>query len=181
MAEPLLAAQLGSPPQPQGNRSDRHVPHGAYRCAGDDAWLSVAVRDDADWRRLCEAVPALTPLSGCDWGERAERRQAIDATIGTWASSKPAAAAAGELVRAGIPAAALATSRDLVDCPHLRHRGFWDLHGAGVLPGLPWHASFGRKSGAAPALGADTEYALRDLLELSAAEITALRRSGALG
>src|SRR5712691_11469730 len=35
MAEPLLAAQLGPPPQPLGNRSDRHVPHGAYRCAGE--------------------------------------------------------------------------------------------------------------------------------------------------
>jgi crotonobetainyl-CoA:carnitine CoA-transferase CaiB-like acyl-CoA transferase len=181
MAEPLLAAQLGAPPQPQGNRSDRHVPHGAYRCAGDDAWISIAVRDDAEWRGLCEVAPALSSLSHLGSAERAERRQVIDDAIAAWARSKPAAAAADELRRAGIPAAALATSRDLVECPHLRKRGFWDAHGAGVLPGLPWHASFGRTSAPAPALGADTDNVLRELLDLSPDEIAALRRSGALG
>src|SRR5204863_540756 len=38
MAEPLLATQLDAPPQPQGNSSDRFVPHGVYRCAGEDDW-----------------------------------------------------------------------------------------------------------------------------------------------
>jgi crotonobetainyl-CoA:carnitine CoA-transferase CaiB-like acyl-CoA transferase len=181
MAEPLLASQLAAPPQPQGNRSARHVPHGAYRCLGDDAWIGIAVGTDAEWKGLCELVPALAPLSGLGSAERTERRQAVDQLISGWARSKPADAAAEELLRAGIPAAALATSCDLVDCPHLRDRGFWDAHGAGVLPGLPWHATFGRKSGPAPALGTDTEDVLRDVLELSPAEVTALRQSGAIG
>ena len=94
---------------------------------------------------------------------------------------RAAKAAAAELLRAGIPAAALATSRDLVDSDHLRERGFWDAHGAGVLPGLPWHASFGRISGAAPELGADTDAVLREVLDLSPDEIAALRNSGAFG
>jgi crotonobetainyl-CoA:carnitine CoA-transferase CaiB-like acyl-CoA transferase len=181
MAEPLLAAQLGVPPGPQGNHSDRHVPHGAYRCAGDDAWISLAIGNDAEWRSLCEIVRSLSPFSPLDGARRAEQREAIDEAIAAWARSKPADAAADELLRAGVPAAALATSRDLVDCPHLRERGFWDEHGAGVLPGLPWQASFDRASGPAPALGADTEQVLRDLLDLPADEIAALRRSGALG
>lgn len=49
--------------------------------------------------------------------------------------------------------AMLARSADLVRCPHLNARGFWDSHGAGVLPGLPWIASFGRVIGRAPGLG----------------------------
>lgn len=49
--------------------------------------------------------------------------------------------------------AVLARSADLVACPHLRARGFWDTHGSGVLPGLPWIASFGRAVGPAPGLG----------------------------
>ena len=65
---------------------------------------------------------------------------------------------------AGIAAAVLARSRDLVACPHLRARGFWDPHGDGVLPGLPWRASFGRATGPAPALGADTDAVLREVL-----------------
>jgi crotonobetainyl-CoA:carnitine CoA-transferase CaiB-like acyl-CoA transferase len=77
--------------------------------------------------------------------------------------------------------ATLARSADLVGCAHLRARGFWDAYGSGVLPGLPWLASFGRASGAAPGLGADTEAVLREVLRIGNAEIAALRAVGALG
>ena len=53
--------------------------------------------------------------------------------------------------------AVLARSADLVHCKHLQGRGFWDAHATGVLPGLPWRASFGRATGPAPDLGADSE------------------------
>jgi crotonobetainyl-CoA:carnitine CoA-transferase CaiB-like acyl-CoA transferase len=88
---------------------------------------------------------------------------------------------AAKLLRAGIPAAALANSRDLVASDHLRERGFWEAHGTGVLPGLPWRASFGRTSGAAPELGADTEAVLKEILDLLPDRIAALRQSGAFG
>jgi crotonobetainyl-CoA:carnitine CoA-transferase CaiB-like acyl-CoA transferase len=80
-----------------------------------------------------------------------------------------------------VPAAALATSRDLVGCHHLRERSFWDANGAGVLPGLPWQAGFGRVSGPTPGLGADTDAVLRNLLGMCPDRIAALRQSGALG
>jgi crotonobetainyl-CoA:carnitine CoA-transferase CaiB-like acyl-CoA transferase len=85
------------------------------------------------------------------------------------------------LLNAGIPTAALATSLDLVDSDHLRDHGFWEPHGKGVLPGLPWRASFGRTSGAAPELGTDTDAVLRGVLDLSPDPLAALRRSGAFG
>jgi len=181
MAEPLLAAQLGAPPQPRGNRSDRCVPHGVYRCAGDDDWISVAVRDDADWRRLCTIVPPLSAMAGLGIADRQQRLGAIDDILSAWACPHQARAAADELMRAGIPAAALAISRDLVESPHLRARGFWDADGTGVLPGLPWRASFGRTTGPAPGLGADTDRVLEQVLTLSREEIAALRQSGVLG
>jgi len=84
-------------------------------------------------------------------------------------------------MRAGIPAASLATARDLVESAHLRARGFWDVDATGVLPGLPWLARFGRMTGAAPDLGADTEAVLREMIGLSTTEIAALRTAGALG
>ena len=168
MAEPLLAAQLGAPPQPRGNASDRDAPHGAYPCAGADDWLSLAVTSDAEWHSLCALVPALAPLAGLGLAERRERHAAIDAALAAWLRPQPAASAAASLTRAGIPAAALASSRDLVDSDHLKERGFWDPHSAGVLPGLPWRASFGRTIAPAPALGADTDAILRDVLNLSA-------------
>jgi benzylsuccinate CoA-transferase BbsF subunit len=181
MAEPLLATQLGDPPLPCGNASSRSTPHGVYRCSGEDDWISICITTDTEWRNLCGVVPGLAPMIEFGLGERQRRRRAIDQALADWLRLKTAGAAKGELLCAGIPAAALANSRDLIDNDHLAERGFWERHGVGFLPGLPWRASFGRISGPAPQLGADTETILRDLLGLSAEESDALRRSGALG
>lgn len=181
MAEPLLAEQLGAMPQPVGSHSRAYAPHGAYRCAGEDDWISVAVTDDGQWQRLCGIVRGLSSMSELGLAQRVEQHQKIDDALAAWTMPQSAAAAERELLRAGIPAAALATSRDLVGSDHLRERGFWDPHGPGVLPGLPWRASFGRVSSPAPGLGADTDAVLRELLEMSPDRIAALRRSAALG
>jgi len=181
MAEPMLATQLTGPSQPVGNASARHAPHGVFRCVGDDAWISVAVTCDEEWRALCKMVPALASQTGLTLRERLARRAAIDAALALWLHEQSAFDAAAELERAGIPAAALARSRDLVESSHLRARGFWEEHGAGVLPGLPWQASFGRQSGSAPGLGADTDSVLMEVLGLSGDDVAALRRTGALG
>jgi crotonobetainyl-CoA:carnitine CoA-transferase CaiB-like acyl-CoA transferase len=181
MAEPLLAAQLGDAPQPRGNFCPCRVPHGAYRCAGDDDWISVTVRGGAEWRSLCAVVPGLARMADLGFHERVHQRATIDDALCAWFLSQRADTAAAVLLRAGIPAASLANSVDLATSSHLGERGFWEPHGDGALPGLPWRASFGRRSGAAPDLGADTDAVLRDVLDLSHDEIDALRRSGALG
>ena len=181
MAEPLLQTQLDVAPKPRGNHSDRHVPHGVYRCAGEDDWISLVVTDNTQWQRLCTKVAALSPLAELGLRERTDREAAIGEALAAWLRPRPARAAEAELLRAGIPAAVLATSLDLVASDHLNERGFWDAHGEGMLPGLPWRASFGRARGAAPELGADTETVLEEVLGLSRDEIAALRRSGAFG
>jgi crotonobetainyl-CoA:carnitine CoA-transferase CaiB-like acyl-CoA transferase len=132
-----------------------------HRCAGADDWIGVEARTEAELRALAAVV-------GSDG-------------LAAWASRRTAVEAAAILEQAGVPAAALARSGDLVADAHLRARGFWDAHPAGVLPGLPWQASFGRNSGPAPDLGADTEVVLQDVLGMTAAEVLRLRRCGALG
>jgi crotonobetainyl-CoA:carnitine CoA-transferase CaiB-like acyl-CoA transferase len=181
MVDPLLATQLAAPPQPHGNASDHHVPHGVYRCAGEDEWISLVATTDAEWRNLSALVPDLAPMAELRLGERQRRHETIDQSLATWLRAKSAAATETVLLRAGIPAAALANSRDLVNSNHLKERGFWEPYGSGVLPGLPWRASFGRISAPAPEVGADTALVLRKVLELSEDEIGALSRSGALG
>jgi crotonobetainyl-CoA:carnitine CoA-transferase CaiB-like acyl-CoA transferase len=181
MAEPLLATQLGQKPQPQGNRSARFAPHGAYRCAGEDEWIGLAVTSEAEWRRLCEVVVALEPLSGWGLRQRQGRLAGIDGVLAGWASRRSAREAEAELRRARVPASALKNSVDLVGDAHLRERGFWDAHEKGVLPGLAWRASFGRAMGPATGLGADTDEVLRDVLGLPDDRIAELRNSGAFG
>ena len=181
MAEPLIASQLGSPPKPMGNASTRHVPHGVWRCEGDDDWISLVARTDEEWRALCDLVPNLSGMAALDLGGRIAAQRAIDAALTAWAISRSASAAAESLLKAGIPAAALARHGDLVRSPHLAARDFWDKHGTGVLPGLPWRASFGRTIGPAPELGADTDQVLANVLGLSKERIVELRGTGALG
>jgi crotonobetainyl-CoA:carnitine CoA-transferase CaiB-like acyl-CoA transferase len=182
MAEPLLETQLGAPPRPRGNADDNCVPHGAWRCAGEDDWLALAAAaGDDEWRALCALAPALTAFA--EWGsaERRERCRSIDAALASWLLPQDAADAARRLRDAGVPAAALANALDLVAEPHLRARGFWDHHAGGVIPGLPWRASFGRTGGPAPGLGVDTEAVLRHVLGYATADIAAVHAAGAFG
>jgi crotonobetainyl-CoA:carnitine CoA-transferase CaiB-like acyl-CoA transferase len=165
LAKPLLAAQSGAPPVPRGNKSDGHVLHGAWRCAGDDAWISIAVGSEEEARNLRTAI-------GSDVSENA---------LAGWLRDRSPREAEAVLQRVGVAAATLASSVDLVASEHLRARGFWEMQGNGVLPGLPWRASFGRRSGEAPGLGADTETVLTEMLGLSSDDMDALRRSGTLG
>jgi crotonobetainyl-CoA:carnitine CoA-transferase CaiB-like acyl-CoA transferase len=189
MAGPLITTQFGDKPRPKGNASDLYCPHGAWRCAGDDAkgdakgdeWISLAVTDEAEWRRLCEIIPALEPLSGWNLHQRQGRVAGINGILAGWASRRSATEAEAELRRGDVPASALKDSVDLVQDAHLKARGFWDPNPRGVLPGLPWRASFGCARGPAPGLGADTEVVLREVLGLPDDKIAALRASGALG
>src|SRR5260370_19376761 len=51
--------------QPQGNRSERYAPHGAYRCRDDDGaerWISIAVADDQQWQGMLSVLGN----PGCD-------------------------------------------------------------------------------------------------------------------
>lgn len=181
MAAPLLETQRGAPPQPRGNVSERFAPHGVYRCAGEDGWVGIAVTDDAAWQALCGIVPGLRAERSDDFAGRTARRAAIDAVLAAWTQARAAADVADILSRAGIAAEAVASSLDLRDSAHLRARGFWEPFGDGCLPGLPWRASFGCASGPAPALGADTETVLQDVLGLTAEALASLRAAGALG
>ncbi len=181
MAEPLLATQLTGPPAPRGNQAADCAPHGVWRCAGDDDWIAIAVASDRQWQALCSVVSGLAGLADLGLPQRITAGSAIDAALRTWLQARTAFAAAEMLTAAGVPAAAAAGSVDLVASPHLRARGFWQAHRQGVLPGLPWHASFGRASGEAPELGADTDAVLANVLDLSPAAIADLRQSGALG
>ena len=113
--------------------------------------------------------------------ERMQQRTAIDAALAAWLRPQRAADAAVALVRAGIPAAALATSRDLVEsCAPARAR---------VL-GTAWCRRVARSAVAGEfrtaircgaRTGADTDSVLTDVLGMSGDDVAALRRAGALG
>lgn len=181
MAEPILAAQHGPPPQPRGNESDRFAPHGVYPAAAEDSWIGIAVTTDDQWRALCAAVPSLSDRGEMGLPDRLNRTAELDAILADWTAGQNAGPMAAQLTEIGIPASPVATSLDLVDSPHLAARGFWEATEDGALPGLPWHASFGRATGPAPGLGADTDAVLREVLGMAEDKIATLRDDGAFG
>ena len=118
-------------------------------------------------------------MAGYGFRQRIEQRAAIDDALAAWLRPQVAAAIAADSIRAGIPAAALANAVDLVNSAHLKQRGFGDSHGAGAIPGLPWHAIPAAPRAGAET-GADTDRVLSEVLG-SPNEIAAPRNCGAFG
>src|SRR5213083_3445459 len=46
----------GAAPERDGNRDPHMAPHGVFRAAGSDRWLSLAVDNDEEWRSLCAVI-----------------------------------------------------------------------------------------------------------------------------
>lgn len=181
MAEPILASQIDGSLEPRGNLSDRYAPHATYPASGEDCWVGIAVTCDASWRALCEIVPVFADRAALSFSQRQARREEIDAELSAWTVERTAEAIAVQLTAAGIAAAPVRSMRDHLDSDHFKVRDFWEDTPDGVLPGLPWKSSFGRVSGTAPGLGADTDAVLRDVLGMTETEVAALRDAGAFG
>ncbi len=178
------SANAAVPPR-RGARSAVHAPAGVYRCHGDDTWVALTIYDDADWSRLAAVVPGLGRAA---WGDRSERRadhDAIDALIEAWTSARTNLDAMESLQSAGIAAAIVSSSADLVEDPHLNARGFFvDLthqsYGPRRFPGSAIMVD-GEPLEIRPlsALGADNDEVL-DSLRFGADERQGLRASGAI-
>ena len=57
IGEELLRASAGAgTTERRANRHPDMAPHGSFPCAGEDSWLAIAVRDDADWQHLLEVA-----------------------------------------------------------------------------------------------------------------------------
>ncbi len=188
MPGPLIDHQLGNPATgPKGNDHPAISPHGVYASNGGDKWVAISASNEAEWAALCAIVPGLTDRTtdGIEVRKRDEAR--INAAITAWTEGRSAREATHALQNAGVPAAPSPDSTEMFGDPHLQERGFYtpspDMDGTiRGLPGLPWRWREGERLAetTAPALGADTDDVLADVLGMSNAEIAALRDSGAL-
>jgi crotonobetainyl-CoA:carnitine CoA-transferase CaiB-like acyl-CoA transferase len=164
-------------------RSPRAVPHGVYPAAGNDRWVAIAVQDQAQWR----ALTGLAKLPGD--GDLATRRlheEQIDAALAAWTARQDAAVLAARLQAAGIPAAVVATGRDLVEAdeqlaardfyPALRHPVAGLVRHEGIVARLS--ATPGALTSPAPLLGQHTAEVLSELLGVDTEQLAALRAAG---
>ena len=166
-----------------GNRHPHMAPHGVYPCAGEDAWVAVACRDDADWRRLCATVDAgLDGAAGL--AERRRMHHAIDAAIAAWTSRRGKGEAESALLAAGVPAGAVNATPDMIADAQVRARGFFvPLEAGGTpMPGNP--IKMGGVSPSdwtpCPKLGADNAAVLGEWLGYDGSQVARLMRDGVL-
>lgn len=171
----------GRPARPLGNALEHAVPHGVYRCAGDDRWCAIAVMNDADWRRFVACLgwddnPGWTTASG-----RIAARAEIDRRVEEWTRARRAEEVAERLQAAGVSAMMLLSPDDCRADPHLLARDAivtleHPLVGSERHSANPLRMSAGglRARGPAPLLGADTAQVLSETLGLSSGEIARL-------
>ena len=179
----LVEAQLGVERiVRRGNRHPEMAPHGVYRCAGEDAWVAVACRNDDDWQALRGVVEGLP--AGDDLEARFAAHDAIDDAIAAWTRRRPKADAAQLLQTAGVPAGPVNITPDMTADPQVRARGFFvPLEpGPTPMPGNPIKmAGIGSDDWTpCPRLGADNRAVLKGWLDYDDSRVAALESAGVL-
>jgi crotonobetainyl-CoA:carnitine CoA-transferase CaiB-like acyl-CoA transferase len=162
IGEALLEAAAGGNPRRMGNDHPRMNPHGVYRCAGDDRWVSIAVADD-------EQRAALERITG-------------EAPLEAWTRARTAEDVTTQLQNAGIAVHPSWDTRDLISDLHLRERGALvevkepdgTTRAAVKVPmRMSKGANIGIHSGT-PKLGEHEDYVYGGLLKMTKAERQAL-------
>ena len=195
IAEPLMDYLLnGRVAGPQGNRRAGIAPHGVYRTAGDDSWIAIVARNDAEWSALRgvagEAAGELHADRFAHMEERLANQDALDAAIERWTSSLDAAELCEALQAVGVPASPVMTPPMLLadaNMTALRDAGVV-LESPGsvqldqIFQGVVWklERTPGHITVPAPRLGQHTDEVLRERLSLSDGELASLRESGVI-
>jgi crotonobetainyl-CoA:carnitine CoA-transferase CaiB-like acyl-CoA transferase len=187
LPDALLHAGLGRAVPRDGSAEDLSgAPSGLFRCAGEDEWIAISVRDAPSWAGLCAA------LGRADWASRAElatqagRAAASDMlrdALAAWCRGREAAAAEALLRAEGVPAARSRGIFDLVRDAHLGARGVYRQIANGTWSiALPWMDADGWRGALSPvpALGEANGYVFGDLLGLDAPRRAALEEGGAI-
>jgi benzylsuccinate CoA-transferase BbsF subunit len=190
LPEGILAQTLGGEtPERDGNHDPQWAPHGNYRCAGGDRWISIAIASDEEWRALAGVVDPgwLADAELAAAAGRKRREAELDERLSSWCASRSREEIADVLQRAGVAALPVADARDIHDDPHLAERDFFVEHehpevGVRRHLGIPYRLDGSplRVERAAPCLGADTDEVLSRVLGYDAARIATLRGAGAL-
>jgi crotonobetainyl-CoA:carnitine CoA-transferase CaiB-like acyl-CoA transferase len=173
-----------------GNRDAVKVPHGIYRCKGDDQWVAISVASQAEWQRFCTAIGHDEWTQDTRFVDELSRHRhaaELDKSIEDWSLAQEAESAAQQIQSVGIAAGAALSVAQLLQDRQLNARGFVvDIQHPEAGPrktvGLPWKISGTpppdyRHS---PLLGESNDYVFKELLGLSGETIDDLKAKGVI-
>lgn len=192
-AAPWMTIQSvgGAPLTRYGTRHPQFVPHGCFRCAGEDNWIMIAATDADMWQKLAVLIGRLDWASDAALKSPEARRgmeHLIEAAIEAWTHPRDADQAMSELQDAGVAAGVARLPIDLLTDKHLGARSFLQEVGRAFI-GLHKQPSMPIREGAAPyevrtpapTLGQHNREVLTELLGLSDAEIAQLESENIIG
>ena len=169
----------------EGSGSFAAVPHGHFRCK-DGHWVAIACTTDKMFERLSEAMERPELASHLLYGEQRKRlaaRDEVNAIVIEWVGSLLREEVLNRCVAKEVPVGKLNSIADIFEDEHFRARGNLttvEEEGVGpvVVPGVVPTLSVtpGRITNLGPTLGNATYEVMRELLELTAAEIADLRK-----
>jgi len=172
----------------QGNRHPQFAPQGVYPAKGDDRWITISIRDQAQWEALIQELGLPKNESWNIVGNRLRDHDEIDQLIAQETLKHDPLSLARRLQARCIAAGPVNDARDVViNDEQLAARGHWvTLEHPEVGPSLynnsPYRFSDAEStpSGPAPMLGQHTDEVLTEMLGLSVNTIASLREQGVL-
>ncbi|MEB3065498.1 CaiB/BaiF CoA-transferase family protein [[Mycobacterium] zoologicum] len=167
------------------------APWGIFPANGDDAWVAVTVRDDADWAALCEVMGDTELRNDPDLQTRAGRdrhRCRIDEAVAGWTTRHTPTGAMGHLQAAGVPAGAVLHAVEVPEWDYyVERRDFREeLHPRATVPFMVENVQIHSDRiadpplGQAPLLGEQTREIASELLDLDDEQIDDLIGRGVL-
>ncbi len=187
-----IAVQHGAPvPARCGNRHAWMAPHNAYQVAGDDRWVAIVVRSDAEFAALMQAIgrPELGADPRFETIEARKRNEAaLDVAVSDAVRELDQVKLEGGLQAAGVAACRVNKGFELPDDEGLRHIGFFqhlDRKITGAHPQKTWPFHFSgidaSHKRAAPLLGEHNAEVLAELAGFSPADIEQLQDQRVIG
>ncbi|MBI2857136.1 MAG: CoA transferase [Chloroflexi bacterium] len=179
-----VAAQLG-------NDHPYFAPHNVYPCAGDDRWITIACRNDEEWRALRAVLGDPDKLSDPRFHDAVSRwhgRQTLDVLLAEETHTWDARQLMTRLQSVRVPAGVVLNEKDALEDPHLRARGFFErlTHPeAGTFdyvgPLFRMKETPNPLRRYAPRLGEDNEYVYKTLLGFSPEQYHHFEEIGHIG
>jgi benzylsuccinate CoA-transferase BbsF subunit len=181
-------AQQGVIATRRGNRDLQFAPHGVYPCTpsemGRSCWVAIAVCTDEQWRSLAALMDSSELAGECDFAtaaSRLEHADRLDDLVAAWVAPQLVGDVVSKLQSAGVAAHVASSSLDLLDDPQLIQREHFvtldhPLHGTTTVENSRFVMSRTPAAirRAAPTLGQDNDYVLRDILGYTPEEIERL-------
>lgn len=178
---------------PHSNRSayPPMAPHGIYRCKGEDRWVAIAARHDADWRAVCDAIGRTDLLTDDRFDtlpSRMRHQDALDAIVQAWTIQRAPSDAMDALQARGVPAAAVQHPQERMDedantlawdtFPEVEHGEMGRVRVEGMPMKLDKTPA--RIERGAPLLGQHNDFFYDDILMLDKAEQRELYAAGVI-